>query len=153
MSNRGRQNVASFLTKDLNMNWLMGAEYFESILIDHDVCSNYGNWQYSAGVGNDPREDRHFNIIKQAKDYDSKGKYVKLWVPEIQGLSEKDVHSPWTVGGVEGYPQPIVRMEMWKRHEGRENDGKKENPDENVEANGRYHTHGGKGHRKWHGKR
>ena len=152
MSNRGRQNVASFLAKDLRMNWLMGAEYFESILVDHDVCSNYGNWQYSAGVGNDPRQDRHFNIIKQAKDYDSKGDHVRLWVPEIKVLSEKDIHSPWNVGGVEGYPPPVVRMEMWKRHEGRANDGKKENPSENVEADGRYHKHhrngGGGRHRK-----
>ncbi len=55
MSNRGRQNVASFLTKDLTVNWTWGASYFESILIDYDVCSNWGNWNYIAGVGNDPR--------------------------------------------------------------------------------------------------
>ncbi|XP_060085150.1 cryptochrome DASH-like, partial [Ylistrum balloti] len=70
MSNRGRQNVASFLTKDLKLDWRMGAEWFESQLIDHDVCSNYGNWLYSAGIGNDPREDRKFNMIKQGLDYD-----------------------------------------------------------------------------------
>lgn len=143
MSNRGRQNVASFLAKDLGMNWLMGAEYFESILIDHDVCSNYGNWQYSAGVGNDPRQDRQFNIIKQAKDYDSKGDYVKLWVPEIRSLGERDVHCPWRQGGIGRYPQPVVRMEMWKRHEGREGDGKGENLSEKVEDNGQYDRHDG----------
>ena len=144
MSNRGRQNVASFLAKDLGINWLMGAEYFESILIDRDVCSNYGNWQYSAGVGNDPRQDRHFNIIKQAKDHDSSGEYVRLWVSEIRELGERDVHCPWRTGGVDGYPEPIVRMEMWKRHEGREGDGKKENLSETVEDNGRYNKHAGK---------
>ena len=52
MSNRGRQNVASFLIKDLGIDWRMGAEWFESQLLDHDVCSNYGNWNYAAGIGN-----------------------------------------------------------------------------------------------------
>ncbi|KAJ3611633.1 hypothetical protein NHX12_021648 [Muraenolepis orangiensis] len=70
MSNRGRQNVASFLTKDLGLDWRMGAEWFEYLLVDHDVCSNYGNWLYSAGLGNDPRENRKFNMVKQALDYD-----------------------------------------------------------------------------------
>ena len=49
MSNRGRQNVASFLVKDLGLDWRLGAEWFESLLLDHDVCSNYGNWNYAAG--------------------------------------------------------------------------------------------------------
>ncbi|TRY85533.1 hypothetical protein DNTS_033065 [Danionella cerebrum] len=71
MSNRGRQNVASFLTKDLGLDWRLGAEWFEYLLVDHDVCSNYGNWLYSAGIGNDPREDRKFNMIKQGLDYDN----------------------------------------------------------------------------------
>jgi len=122
----------------------MSAEYFESILIDHDVPSNYGNWQYSAGVGNDPREDRHFNIIKQAKDYDSSGQYVRLWVPEIRGLGERDVHCPWRIGGVDGYPEAIVRMEMGKRHEGQGGDGKEEKSSETIEDNGRFHKHVGK---------
>eukprot|EP00741_Cyanophora_paradoxa_P017607 tig00021012_g17007.t1 len=65
MSNRGRQNVASFLVKDLHVDWRRGAEYFERQLIDYDPCSNWGNWQYVAGVGNDPREDRYFNVVKQ----------------------------------------------------------------------------------------
>jgi deoxyribodipyrimidine photo-lyase len=80
MSNRGRQNVASYLVKDLKVNWLWGAMYFESLLIDYDVCSNWGNWNYVAGVGNDPRENRYFNIEKQAKTYDPQGEYVKLWL-------------------------------------------------------------------------
>jgi deoxyribodipyrimidine photo-lyase len=67
MSNRGRQNVASYLVKDLQVDWRMGAEWFESNLLDYDPCSNYGNWLYIAGLGNDPREDRYFNVIKQAK--------------------------------------------------------------------------------------
>lgn len=80
MSNRGRQNVASYLTKDLGIEWTWGASYFESQLIDYDVCSNWGNWNYVAGVGNDPREDRYFNIEKQASMYDPNGDYVNLWI-------------------------------------------------------------------------
>ena len=78
MSNRGRQNVASFFAKELYMDWRMGAAYFESLLIDYDVHSNYGNWMYIAGVGNDPR-DRKFNIRSQAERYDTNGKFQQLW--------------------------------------------------------------------------
>lgn len=80
MSNRGRQNVASYLTKDLGIDWTWGASYFESQLIDYDVCSNWGNWNYIAGVGNDPRENRYFNITTQVEKYDKNGDYVKLWL-------------------------------------------------------------------------
>jgi deoxyribodipyrimidine photo-lyase len=80
MSNRGRQNVASYLVKDLKVNWTWGAAYFEEKLIDYNPASNWGNWAYVAGVGNDPRENRHFNIEKQANDYDPKGEYRKLWL-------------------------------------------------------------------------
>jgi deoxyribodipyrimidine photo-lyase len=82
MSNRGRQNVASYLIKDLYVDWRWGAEYFESLLIDHDVASNWGNWAYQAGVGNDPRQDRYFSMAKQAKQYDPDETFVKLWCPE-----------------------------------------------------------------------
>jgi deoxyribodipyrimidine photo-lyase len=82
MSNRGRQNVASYLTKDLGIDWTWGASYFESQLIDYDVCSNWGNWNYVAGVGNDPRENRYFNIETQVEKYDKNGDYVKLWLTE-----------------------------------------------------------------------
>jgi deoxyribodipyrimidine photo-lyase len=84
MSNRGRQVVASFLSKDLKLNWLLGAEYFESNLIDYDVCSNYGNWNYIAGVGSDPREDRMFNIQTQMAKYDAAGTFVKYWLPQLR---------------------------------------------------------------------
>ncbi len=79
MSNRGRQNVASFLTKQQHIDWRWGAAYFEAMLIDHDVHSNTGNWNYNAGVGNDPR-DRVFNIQSQAERYDAKGKYQRMWL-------------------------------------------------------------------------
>lgn len=80
MSNRGRQNVASYLCHYLNLDWRYGAAYFEQQLIDYDVCSNWGNWAYLAGVGNDPREKRIFNPEKQANDYDKNKKYRNLWL-------------------------------------------------------------------------
>jgi deoxyribodipyrimidine photo-lyase len=79
MSNRGRQNVASFLSKELLIDWRWGAYYFESMLIDYDVHSNYGNWMYVSGVGNDPR-DRKFNIKFQADRYDPNNKFQNLWL-------------------------------------------------------------------------
>ena len=94
MSNRGRQNVASFLVKDLKISWLMGAEYFESLLIDYDPCSNYGNWNYIAGVGNDPREDRYFNILTQSKRYDPQGDFIKYWLPELEKVPSQYIHFP-----------------------------------------------------------
>lgn len=81
MSNRGRQNVASYLCNDLNLDWRLGASYFEQQLIDYDVCSNWGNWSYLAGVGNDPRGNRYFNIEKQANDYDKTKAFRNLWLP------------------------------------------------------------------------
>jgi deoxyribodipyrimidine photo-lyase len=83
MSNRGRQNVASYLVNDLRLDWRYGAAYFEEQLIDYDVCSNWGNWAYLAGVGNDPRENRAFNIEKQANDYDKNKTYRNLWLNKI----------------------------------------------------------------------
>jgi deoxyribodipyrimidine photo-lyase len=80
MSNRGRQNVASYLCNDLQMDWRYGAAYFEEQLIDYDVCSNWGNWAYIAGVGNDPRGHRVFNIQKQANDYDKDFTFRKVWL-------------------------------------------------------------------------
>ena len=79
MSNRGRQNVASFLVNDLHVDWRMGAYWFERLLIDYDPCSNWGNWQYLAGVGNDPRDGRRFDPVRQAAMYDADGAYVRHW--------------------------------------------------------------------------
>lgn len=80
MSNGGRQNVASYFCNELNIDWRLGAAYFEEQLIDYDVCSNWGNWAYLAGVGNDPRDQRWFNIEKQASDYDKKKIFRNLWL-------------------------------------------------------------------------
>ena len=79
MSNRGRQIAASSLIHDLGVDWRYGAAFFEKHLIDFDVASNYGNWQYIAGVGSDPRGGRHFNIDKQTEQYDPKGLFTTQW--------------------------------------------------------------------------
>lgn len=123
MSNRGRQNVASFLVNDLGVNWQMGAEYFESVLVDYDVASNWGNWNAIAGVGSDPRENRNFNILSQARAYDPKGEYVKHWLPELRGLPPEKVHQPDQLSSSEqeelhlrigdDYPRAMVSTEKW----------------------------------------
>ncbi|WBL21764.1 DASH family cryptochrome [Zunongwangia sp. HRR-M8] len=79
MSNRGRQNVNSYWAKELKQDWRAGAAYFESVLIDYDVHSNWGNWMYNSGVGNDPR-DRKFNIKSQADRYDPNNEYQNTWL-------------------------------------------------------------------------
>lgn len=128
MSNRGRQNVASFLVSDLGIDWTWGAAYFESKLIDYDPCSNWGNWNYVAGVGNDPRQfsngqPRYFNIYSQAIRYDEQGSYVKHWLPELAQVPADQVHlvsnlSPaqqeqyGVVLGID-YPSPIVDPTKW----------------------------------------
>ncbi|KUJ83686.1 DASH family cryptochrome [Microbulbifer flavimaris] len=84
MSNRGRQNVASYFARERQQDWRTGAAYFESLLLDYDVHSNYGNWMYNSGVGNDPR-DRHFNINSQAERYDPEHAFRNLWLKESNG--------------------------------------------------------------------
>lgn len=81
MSNRGRQNVCSFWSKEWKQDWRVGAAYFEAMLIDYDVHSNWGNWMYNSGVGNDPR-DRKFNIQNQAQRYDPNGIYQQTWLQD-----------------------------------------------------------------------
>ncbi len=123
MSNRGRQNTASFFVKDLKMNWVMGAEYFESMLIDYDPCSNYCNWNYIAGVGNDPREDRYFNIMTQSRKYDPNGDFIRYWLPELKNISLNYIHSPELMS-IEAqvkndviigkqYPTSIINISHW----------------------------------------
>ncbi|WKK76340.2 DASH family cryptochrome [Marivirga salinae] len=124
MSNRGRQNVASFLVKDLGLDWRMGAWYFEHQLIDYDVASNWGNWAYVAGVGNDPRENRYFNILSQAKKYDAKGEYVRNWISELKEIEGFNIHKislmkqteleKLNLDIPEIYLKPIVDMDKWE---------------------------------------
>ena len=87
MSNRGRQNVASYLIHDLGIDWRLGASWFEHLLLDYDPSSNVGNWIYIAGVGNDPRPVRKFNTSKQAETYDRKKQYRNLWNSDITSVN------------------------------------------------------------------
>ena len=101
MSNRTRQIVASFLV-ELNLDWRIGAEHFEEKLLDHDASSNWCNWQYLAGIGNDPRGNRRFNPAKQTHDYDPRGEYIKTWCPEVSDCREKQGHVFfWSIGNQE----------------------------------------------------
>ena len=96
-SNRARLNTVSFLVNHLCIDWRWGAEWYEYLLVDYDVSSNWGNWQYGAGVGNDPRGRRILNPVKQALEYDPKGEYIKTWVPETRGLTNLgEIFQPWT---------------------------------------------------------
>ena len=79
MSNRGRQLVASCLVHELSVDWRYGAAYMAVKLVDYDVASNWGNWQYLAGVGADPRGHRRFNLQKQTQIYDPDGRFIERW--------------------------------------------------------------------------
>jgi deoxyribodipyrimidine photo-lyase len=120
MSNRGRQNVASFLANNLRIDWRKGAAYFETRLVDYDPASNYGNWAYNSQVGNDSR-DSYFDVVGQAKRYDENAEYVKTWCPELSDLPADYAHEPWKLNeglqeayGVvlgEDYPEPMIDLE------------------------------------------
>ena len=114
LSNRARQNVASFLANDLRIDWRRGAAYFETRLVDYDPASNYGNWAYIAGVGNDSR-NRSFDVLWQAHRYDPDAEYVRRWVPELDGLAAETAHEPWTLPDDERarleYPEPMIDPE------------------------------------------
>jgi len=92
MSNRGRQNVASYLVLDMGIDWRVGADHFESLLLDHDVYSNYGNWNAAAGLTSG-RVNR-FNVVKQSKDYDGNGDYIRHWIPELADVPAPLVFEP-----------------------------------------------------------
>merc|ERR1712146_687907 len=99
MSNRGRQNVASFLILDLGLDWRAGADWFESKLLDYDVASNWGNWVAAAGLTGG-RLNR-FNILKQSKDYDPKGDYIRHWLPELKNVPAPQIFEPWKLSRAE----------------------------------------------------
>jgi len=125
MSNRLRQNVASFLIHDLAFpDWRAGAEYFESALIDHEVAANYGNWAYIAGVGSDPRGGRRFNMVLQAQTYDGDAAFTKLWCPELKQIPAGNCHQIFKMDDSEleeygvrlgiNYPRPIAKVKDFK---------------------------------------
>ena len=116
LSNRGRQNVCSYLSIDMSVDWRIGAEFFESRLLDFDACSNYVNWINGAGLTGG-RLNR-FNVIKQSRDWDENGDYLRLWVPEIRNVPNEFIHTPWEMNDVDmkecgviigsDYPFPII---------------------------------------------
>ncbi|MBD3894834.1 DASH family cryptochrome [Halomonas sp. ML-15] len=114
LSNRARQNVASFLVKDLGGDWRLGAAWFEHCLIDYDASSNWGNWRYIAGSGRDPRQDRYFNVLKQARHYDPQGHYVTHWLPALQALPQGAArHQPWQAAP-DRFAAPLVEPSSWR---------------------------------------
>jgi deoxyribodipyrimidine photo-lyase len=112
MSNRGRQNMASYLTQDLQLDWRWGAIWFEHCLLDHDAASNYGNWACAAGVGMKGQRVNKFNIAKQSQQYDQDAAYIKTWVPEVANLPAPLAMAPWKAAApVPNYPSPLTRPE------------------------------------------
>ncbi|OFZ00987.1 MAG: hypothetical protein A2070_03095 [Bdellovibrionales bacterium GWC1_52_8] len=108
MHNRVRMIVASFLTKDLLISWRRGEEYFMKNLIDGDLASNNGGWQWAASTGSDPQPYfRVFNPKLQGERFDPEGRYVKKYVPELQSLGPRFIHEPGKRRPV-NYPAPIV---------------------------------------------
>ncbi len=111
MHNRVRMITGSFLTKDLHQHWWRGARHFLAHLRDGDLASNQHGWQWVAGTGTDASPYfRVFNPVKQGRDYDPDGDYVRRWVPELRGVAGAAVHEPWLLpeGIPDGYPEPVV---------------------------------------------
>ena len=111
MHNRTRMVVASFLVKDLHLEWTLGADFFKEHLVDYDVASNAHGWQWTAGTGTDASPYyRVFNPIEQGKKFDPEGDYIRRYVPELVHLSASDIHEPWLYldGLTLGYPERIV---------------------------------------------
>ena len=116
MHNRGRMITASFLTKDLLIDWRWGERYFMEKLVDGDQAANNGGWQWAAGTGTDAQPYfRIFNPTTQGEKFDPNGTYVKRWIPELARVPASVIHKPWTLSeaerahfGASDYPAPIV---------------------------------------------
>lgn len=113
MHNRLRMIVASFLTKDLLVHWRKGEAYFAEKLLDFDLASNNGGWQWSASTGCDAQPYfRIFNPWLQSKKFDSEAKFIKKFLPELKSLTAKEIHQP--IEGLKSYPEPIVDHQVQK---------------------------------------
>jgi deoxyribodipyrimidine photo-lyase len=111
MHNRTRMVVASFLVKDLHLEWQLGERFFAEHLVDYDVASNAHGWQWTAGTGTDASPYyRVFNPIEQGKRFDENGDYIRKYVPELAHLSAAEIHEPWLYldGYSKGYPERLV---------------------------------------------
>jgi deoxyribodipyrimidine photo-lyase len=110
MHNRARMTVASFLCKDLYVDWRAGAWHFWDLLSDGEIANNAGNWQWVAGTGNDTRPNRVLNPVRQAERFDPEGHYVRRHLPELESVRGKAIFRPWLMEGFDrlDYPEPIV---------------------------------------------
>lgn len=108
MHNRARLITASFLSRDLKIDWREGAAHFMDLLIDGDVANNSGNWQWVAGTGANRQANRVMNPLRQAERFDRDGDYVRRYVPELAGIADKSVHQPWKLADSPDYPAPII---------------------------------------------
>ena len=109
MHNRARMIVASFLTKDMRIDWREGAAHFMARLADADVASNQLNWQWVAGTGTDTQRHRIFNPVRQGQRFDPGGEYIRRYVPELDGVPASEIHDPPPdVRKAHRYPQPIL---------------------------------------------
>jgi deoxyribodipyrimidine photo-lyase len=111
MHNRVRMITASFLVKDLHIEWTRGARHFMRLLVDGDLASNQHGWQWTAGTGTDAAPYfRIFNPIRQGEKFDPDGAYIRRWVPELESLPATEIHEPWARpdGPPAGYPSPVV---------------------------------------------
>jgi deoxyribodipyrimidine photo-lyase len=106
MHNRARMVVASFLVKDLGIDWREGAAHFSDLLLDGDVAQNVGNWQWVAGTGVDSRPNRVYNPARQRQKLDPEGVYVKRYVPELADVPPRQLDEPGLLAP--GYPAPLV---------------------------------------------
>ena len=111
MHNRARMTVASFLCKDLYVDWREGAWHFWDLLTDGEIANNAGNWQWVAGTGNDTRPNRVLNPVRQAERFDPDGHYVRRYLPELESVRGKAIFRPWRMEGFErlDYPRAAGR--------------------------------------------
>ena len=112
MHNRARMITASFLTRNLGIDWRHGYRHFDYVLADGDVANNAGNWQWVAGTGNNTRPNRVMNPLRQAHRFDRAGQYVRRYVPELAGLDSAWIQAPWRLPPRvrPGYPAPLVEL-------------------------------------------
>jgi deoxyribodipyrimidine photo-lyase len=126
MHNRLRMVSASFLMKDLGIDWRWGERHFERLLIDFDLAANNGGWQWAASTGCDAQPwFRIFNPVTQSQKFDPQGRFIRRYLPELAGLSDKTIHAPWLAGPLElaaagvrlgeTYPRPVVDHDEARR--------------------------------------
>ena len=127
MHNRLRMIVASFLTKDLGIDWRLGERYFAAQLNDYDLAANNGGWQWAASTGCDAQPwFRIFNPVTQSEKFDPEGRFIRRYLPELARVPDKFIHAPWTLGGIDqtacrtkigvDYPEPIVDHAAAREH-------------------------------------